>query len=111
MLPMMYMPDCLKATLDLMDADFNKLKHHADFNVAGMSFTAEELAREIKKHIPEFIIKYKPDYRQKIAESWPRTIDDSDAREEWGWKPQYDLSSMTLDMLNKLQERNKKGAL
>ena len=111
MLPMMYMPDCLKATLDLMNADFNKLKHHADYNVAGMSFTVEELVREIKKHIPEFTIKYQPDYRQKIAESWPRTIDDSAAREEWGWKPEYDLSSMTKDMLNKLQERNNKGTL
>ncbi|MFW6140260.1 MAG: NAD-dependent epimerase/dehydratase family protein [Acidobacteriota bacterium] len=111
MLPMMYMPDCLKATLDLMDADFKKLKHHADFNVAGMSFKVHELAQEIKKHIPEFTVKYKPDYRQKIAESWPRTIDDSAAREEWGWKPEYDLSSMTRDMLNKLKERNKKGTL
>jgi nucleoside-diphosphate-sugar epimerase len=111
MLPMMYMPDCLKATLDLMGADFNKLKHHADYNVAGMSFTVEELAQEIKKHIPEFTIKYKPDYRQKIADTWPRSIDDSAAREEWGWEPEYDLSSMTEDMLKKLKERHKKGIL
>jgi len=111
MLPMMYMPDCLKATLDLMDADFKNLKHHADFNVAGMSFTVEALAREIKKHIPEFTIDYKPDDRQKIADTWPRTIDDSAAQEEWGWEPRYDLSSMTQDMLEKLRERNKKGSL
>jgi nucleoside-diphosphate-sugar epimerase len=111
MLPMMYMPDCLKATLDLMEADFNKLKHHADFNVAGMSFKVHELAQEIKKYIPEFTIKYQPDYRQKIADTWPCTIDDSAARKEWGWKPEHDLSSMTKDMLKKLQERNKKGTL
>ncbi len=109
MLPMMYMPDCLKATLDLMDADFKKLKHHADFNVAGMSFKVQELAKEIKKHIPDFIIEYKPDYRQKIADSWPRTIDDSAAREEWGWRPGYDLASMTEDMLKELQKRNQKS--
>jgi nucleoside-diphosphate-sugar epimerase len=111
MLPMMYMPDCLKATCDLMDADFDKLKHHADFNVAGMSFKVRELAREIKRHIPEFTIDYKPDYRQKIADSWPRTIDDSAARQEWGWKPEYDLSSMTEDMLKELQKRKEKSGL
>jgi len=71
----------------------------------------EALAREIKKHIPEFTIDYKPDDRQKIADTWPRTIDDSAAREEWGWEPRYDLSSMTQDMLEKLRERNKKGSL
>ena len=92
MLPMMYMPDCLKATLDLMQADFSKLKHHADFNVAAMSFTVKELADAIRKHIPGFEVEYEPDYRQAIADSWPRSIDDSAAREEWGWKPAYDLS-------------------
>ncbi len=111
MLPMMYMPDCLKATCDLMDADFNKLKHHADFNVAGMSFKVHELAREIQRHIPEFTIDYKPDSRQKIADSWPRSIDDSAARKEWGWKPEHDLSSMTEDMLKELQKRKEKSGL
>ncbi|MEM4259084.1 MAG: L-threonine 3-dehydrogenase [Candidatus Thermoplasmatota archaeon] len=108
-LPMMYMPDCLKATLDLMDADLKKLKHHTDFNLASMSFSAGELADEIKKHIPEFHCEYKPDFRQAIADSWPETIDDSAARQEWGWKPQYNLAKMTKDMLEKLQERLNEG--
>lgn len=111
MLPMMYMPDCLKATLDLMDADFDRMKHHADFNIAGMSFTAGELAGEIKKHIPGFHIEYQPDERQDIADAWPKSIDDSAAREEWGWRPRYDLAAMTKDMLTVLQQRQKEGRL
>ncbi|MEM0492700.1 MAG: L-threonine 3-dehydrogenase [Candidatus Thermoplasmatota archaeon] len=110
-LPMMYMPDCIKATILLMEADVSKLKHHCDFNLAAMSFSAGELADEIKKHIPEFKCEYKPDFRQAIADSWPKSIDDSAAREEWGWKPSYDLSAMTKDMLEKLTERYKKGQL
>ena len=105
MLPMMYMPDCIKATIDLMEADSKRLIHHCDFNVTAMSFSAEELANEIKKHIPDFTCKYKPDFRQKIAESWPQTIDDSAAREEWDWKPDYDISRMTKDMINVLSQR------
>ena len=109
-LPMMYMPDCIKATLDLMNVDLSKLKHHADFNLAAMSFSPKEIAEEIKKHIPDFTIDYKPDSRQAIADSWPKTIDDSSAREEWGWKPSYDLAAMTSDMLKKLRRRlEKKG--
>ena len=104
-LPMMYMPDCLKASLDLMEADFSRLKHHTGFNIAGMSFSAGELADEIKKHIPGFVCEYKPDFRQKIADSWPRTIDDSAAREEWGWTPNHDLASMAADMIRALQEK------
>ena len=104
-LPMMYMPDCLKATIMLMEADLSRLKHHTDFNVAGMSFSVEELANEIKKHIPDFKIDYKPDFRQEIADSWPESIDDSAAREEWGWSPDYDLSKMTADMLEKLRKK------
>jgi len=111
MLPMMYMPDCLKATIDIMEADFSRLKHHSDFNIAGMSFKVEELAAEIKKHIPEFNIEYKPDYRQKIADSWPKSIDDTAARKEWDWKPSYDLTSMTKDMLAVLQKRHIAGNL
>ncbi len=111
MLPMMYMPDCLKATIQLMEADFSKLIHHADFNISGMTFSVEELANEIKKRIPEFKIEYKPDYRQKIAESWPQSIDDSAAQKEWGWKPAYDLALMTKDMLAHLQKRHAKGKL
>jgi nucleoside-diphosphate-sugar epimerase len=104
-LPMMYMPDCLKATLDLMEADLSRLKHHCDFNVAAMSFSAGELAAEIKKHIPEFTITYETDFRQAIADSWPESIDDSAAREEWGWRPSYDLARMTEDMLSVLEKR------
>ena len=110
-LPMMYMPDCLKATLDLMEADFSRLKHHADFNVAAMSFSAGELAAEIRKHISDFKITYEPDYRQAIADSWPESIDDSAAREEWGWNPGYDLSRMTEDTLAVLQKRLQDGTL
>ncbi len=104
-LPMMYMPDCVKATLDLMDADFNSLRSHCSFNLAGMSFSAADLAREIQKHIPDFICEYVPDFRQAIADSWPQTIDDSAARTEWHWQPQHDLQSMTRDMLDKLAQR------
>ena len=110
-LPMMYMPDCLKATLDLMEADFGRLKHHSCFNVSGMSFTAGELAAEIKKHIPEFKCTFKPDERQQIADSWPSTIDDSAAQNEWGWRPDYDLQSMTKDMLAVLTKRHQNGQL
>ena len=104
-LPMIYMPDCIKAAIQLMEADLSRLKHHNGFNLAAMSFSAGELAAEIKKHIPEFVCEYKPDFRQEIADSWPRTIDDSAAREEWGWEPSYDLAAMTADMLEKLESR------
>lgn len=110
-LPMMYMPDCLNATIQLMDADLSGLKHHSDFNLASMSFSAGELAAAIKKHIPTFKVDYKPDYRQAIADSWPNSIDDSCAREEWGWKPQWNLDSMTVDMLNNLKRRQAAGTL
>ena len=102
-LPMMYMPDCIKSTLDLMGADLNGLIHHADFNLAAISFSPKELADEIKKHIPELTVTYEPDSRQAIADSWPKTIDDSAAREEWGWRPSYDLAAMTEDMLRNLR--------
>ena len=110
-LPMMYMPDCIKATLDLMDADLSKLKHHADFNLAAISFSPKELVEEIKKHIPELAVSYEPDSRQAIADSWPKTIDDSAAREEWGWRPSYDLAAMTEDMLINLRIRYEAGQL
>jgi threonine 3-dehydrogenase len=103
-LPMMYMDDCLKCTIDLIEADVSKLKHRS-FNITAMSFAPEDIASEIKKHIPEFEISYKPDYRQEIAESWPATIDDSAAREEWGWKPDYDLAAMVKVMLEKLSKK------
>ncbi len=104
-LPMMYMPDCLKAAIDLMEADLSMLEHHAEYNLAGMSFSAAELASEIQRHIPEFKVEYKPDFRQKIADSWPMSIDDSTARREWGWMPSHVLATMTSDMLDKLGRR------
>jgi len=105
-LPMMYMPDCIKATLDLMAADPANLRTHTtSYNVAGMSFSAEELAEEIRRHIPDFRCDYAPDDRQKIADSWPCAIDDSAARNEWAWTPAYDLASMTADMLKRLRAR------
>jgi len=110
-LPMMYMPDCIKGTIDLMQADISKLKHHCDFNMASMSFSAGELANEIKKHIPDFVCTYKPDFRQAIANSWPQSIDDSTARKEWGWSPSFDLPTMTKDMLEKLGKRYEDGNL
>ena len=110
-LPMMYMPDCIKATLDLMNADLSKLKHHADYNLAAISFSPKELAAEIKRHMSKFTISYRPDSRQAIADSWPKSIDDSAARKEWGWKPGYDLKSMTEDMLKNLKIRHEAGQL
>lgn len=110
-LPMMYMPDCLKATLDLFEADFEKLKHHSDFNVGSMSFSVGELADSIKKYIPEFEITYVPDYRQDIADTWPNSVDDSCAREEWGWEASFDLDTMTKDMLEVIGEKHKQGLI
>jgi nucleoside-diphosphate-sugar epimerase len=110
-LPMMYMPDAIKATIDLMEADPQKLHHPTNYNLAAMSFSAEELVGELKKHLPELVVEYAPDFRQAIADSWPRSIDDSVARQEWGWKPAYDLASMTADMLDKLRQRHKTGKL
>jgi nucleoside-diphosphate-sugar epimerase len=108
-LPMMYMPDCLKAFIDLMQAPLEELNHHTDFNLAAMSFSPVELAAEICNHLSEFKIRYDPDFRQKIAETWPKSIDDSCAREEWGWSPDYDLPSMVADMLCVLGARYKRG--
>jgi nucleoside-diphosphate-sugar epimerase len=110
-LPMMYMPDCIKATIDLMEADFDALVHHGDFNLNSMSFSAGELAASIREHIPGFEISYEPDYRQAIADSWPSSINDDAARREWGWKPSYDLASMTRDMLERLRQRHARGNL
>ncbi len=110
-LPMMYMPDCIDGTIQLAEAEFSKLKHHSNFNHAAVSFTPAELAAEIKKHIPEFEITYEPDYRQKIADSWPNSIDDSAARKEWGWKHKWDLAAMTADMIKHLKERHAVGKL
>ncbi len=110
-LPMMYMPDAINGTIQLAEADFDQLKHHSDFNHAAMSFNVTELADSIKKHIPDFKVTYEPDYRQAIADSWPNSINDLAAREEWGWKPQWNLDAMTEDMLKHLKERKEKGTL
>ena len=101
-LPMMYMPDAIRATIELMEAPKEKITIRTSYNIAAISFSPAEIAAEIKKHIPEFRINYKPDYRQVIANSWPQSIDDSVARTDWGWKPEYDLSAMTKDMLQNL---------
>jgi len=103
-LDMMYMPDALKAALNLMEADPSRLKYRNAYNVTAESFTPEELANEIKKYIPDFELKYDVDpIRQTIADSWPNKLDDSAAREDWGWSPDYDLKAMTKDMLEKLK--------
>lgn len=105
-LDMMYMPDALRALVDLMEADPSRLKHRNCFNVTAMSFDPEMIAAEIKKHIPEFHMEYQIDsVKQAIADSWPNKMDDSAAREEWGWKPEYDLASMTEDMLRVLSTK------
>lgn len=103
-LPMMYMPDAIKALMDLAEADGSRLKHRV-FNVNSMSFSAAELAESIRAVIPEFTCDYKPDYRQAIADSWPRSLDDSAAREEWNWRPVYDIPRMTEDMIEKLRQK------
>jgi nucleoside-diphosphate-sugar epimerase len=98
-LPMMYMPDALRATLELMEAPAEAVSVRTSYNIAGMSFSPEEIAASIQKHIPNFSIQYQSDYRQAIAESWPQSIDDSVANADWGWKPAFDLDKMTVDML------------
>lgn len=102
-LPMMYMPDAIRATIELMEAPKEHIKTRTSYNLSAMSFSPEEIGAEIKKHIPEFTIDYKPDYRQQIANSWPQSIDDSVARSDWGWKHEYDLAQMTKDMLENLK--------
>ena len=101
-LPMMYMPDAIRATIELMEAPKEKISTRTSYNISAMSFSPQEIATEIKKHIPEFRINYAPDYRQAIANSWPQSIDDSVARKDWGWNPEYDLADMTKDMLENL---------
>ena len=105
-LDMMYMPDAVAAILDLMDADPGRLRHRNAFNVTAMSFTPEELAAEIRRHVPGFEIDYEVDpLRQGIADSWPDSMDDSAARAEWGWQPRYDLAAMTADMIGTLRRK------
>lgn len=103
---MMYMPDALRACIELMEADPSRLIHRNSFNITAMSFTPEQIAAEVRKHVPELVVTYDVDpLRQGIADSWPNSIDDSCARAEWDWKPEYDLSSMTEDMIRTLRQR------
>ena len=103
-LPMMYMPDAIRATVELMEAPKEKINIRTSYNLSAMSFSPKEIAAEIKKHIPDFEMIYKPDYRQEIANSWPQSIDDSVATADWGWKPEFDLAKMTEDMLENLRK-------
>ena len=102
-MPMMYMDDAIRATIEIMDTPSDNIKIRSSYNLAAMSFTPEEIALEIKKQLPDFSIEYAPDFRQKIADSWPASIDDSFARADWNWQQQYDLASMTKEMLAKLK--------
>lgn len=104
-LPMMYMDDAIRATIELMQAPKEDLTIHTAYNLQGITFTPEEIAAEIKKHIPEFEISYAPDYRQAIADSWPNSIDDSQAQKDWNWKPEFDIDSMTVEMLKHLKTK------
>lgn len=104
-LPMMYMPDALRAAVTLMEAPRTEVRLHSGYNLAAISFSAGEIAAEIRKHIPEFKVSYSPDSRQRIADSWPMSIDDSEARRDWGWRHEYDLPKMTADMLTRLRRR------
>ncbi|NUM32457.1 MAG: NAD-dependent epimerase/dehydratase family protein [Bacteroidetes bacterium] len=104
-LPMLYMPDAIKATLDITHAETDKIKTRSSYNLAGFSFSPELLSDKIKNHLPDFKISYKPDERQKIADSWPESIDDSFARKDWGWQNQFSLEEMVSDMIKNLKER------
>lgn len=103
-LPMMYMPDAVRATLELMEAPAEKISKHTSYNLQGMSFSPKEIAQAIQRQRPDFRITYAPDFRQGIADSWPSSIDDQQARADWGWKPEYDLEKMTEDMLKNLKD-------
>ena len=103
-LPMMYMPDAIRGTIELMEAPAEKISIRHSYNLSGMSFSPKEIAAEVKKHVPDFTIDYKPDYRQKIADGWPQSIDDSVAEKDWGWKAEYDLAKMTNDMFENLEK-------
>lgn len=105
-LPMMYMDDAIRATIELMEAPAEKLSTRMAYNISAMSFSPKEITQSIQRQLPQFTISYAPDYRQEIAESWPGSIDDSVARRDWGWKPEFDLDKMTADMLLNLQPGN-----
>ena len=102
-LPMMYMPDAIRATIELMEAPKESVRERTSYNLSAISFAPKEIAAEIKKHVLDFAITYSPDYRQNIANSWPQSIDDTSARQDWGWRHEYDLAAITKDMLTNLQ--------
>ncbi len=104
-LPLMYMPDCTRALIELAEADLEDLNYHADYNISSLSFSAKDLAEAIKERIPDFTFEFNPDERQRIADSWPDSMDDSPAREDWGWEPRYGLEKMTEDMIERLEEK------
>lgn len=104
-LPLMYMPDCTRALIELAQADLEDLNYHADYNVSSLSFSARDLAEAIRKRIPEFSFDFQPDKRQEIADSWPNSMDDTPARKDWGWQPRFGLEEMTDDMIDKLKEK------
>jgi len=110
-LPFLFMSDAIKSTIDLMEADRSKLTIHSSYNIGGISITPYDLSEEIKKHIPEFEIKYKPDFRQVIAESWPQSIDDSVSVRDWDYTYQYDLSKITEIMLEEISKKLNLGLL
>ncbi|RYZ34549.1 MAG: NAD-dependent epimerase/dehydratase family protein, partial [Sphingobacteriales bacterium] len=104
-LPMMYMDDAIRGTIELMEAPAEMIKTRMGYNISAMSFAPEEIATEIAKHVPGFEISYAPDFRQQIAEGWPQSIDDSAARSHWNWKHEFDLAKMTAEMLSNLKEQ------
>jgi threonine 3-dehydrogenase len=104
-LPMIYMEDALRATIELMEADASRINIRSSYNLTGLSFNPLQISEEIKKHIPDFEITYSPDFRQAIAESWPESIDDTVARNDWGWKPRFDLEFLVTDMLLNLKKK------
>ena len=110
-LPMMYMPDAIKATLQIMAAPRERLTRRGDYNLGAMSFTVGEQAASIRELVPDFTVSYVPDYRQAIAESWPRSVDDRAARADWDWTPDFDLDAMTRDMIAALRRKQAAGAL
>ena len=106
-LPMMYMPDAIRATIELMEAPTEKVKIRSSYNLAGVSFSPKQISNEIKKHIPNFEISYNPDFRQDIADSWPSSINDFPAKQDWGWNLEYNLEKMTEDMIMNLKKKYK----
>ncbi len=104
-LPMMYMPDAVRACMDVMEAEPQAIGVRTSYNVSGASFSAGELVAEIRKHLPDFTCRFEPDFRQAIADSWPEEVDDMEAKTDWGWAPSYDLAALTSDMLEKLSEK------